>query len=171
MAIGAGVRRRPCSSQEMPARQSTDISGEAANVVDNIAPSRPPRCTPRGHLPAVRETATTNPRPSHESPCCETAERERTAGITIGSENFSDDQATAPKRSGRRSGAVTGGCMSVVGVAGLPGFRSGSPVTAGWVSCSMMGRVRLVVSRLRRYRHRPRLALPSYGPAVTGPVS
>ena len=60
--------------------------------------------------------------------------------------------------------------MSVVSVAGLQGFRSGPPVTAGWVSCSMMGRVRLVVSRLHRYRHRPRLALHSYGPAVTGPV-
>jgi len=56
------------------------------------------------------------------------------------------------------SGAVTGGCMSVVSVAGLQGFKSGSPVTAGWVSCSMVGRVRLVVPRLRRYRHRRRLA-------------
>jgi len=48
--------------------------------------------------------------------------------------------------------------MSVVSVAGLQGFKSGSPVTAGWVSCSMVGRVRLVVPRLRRYRHRRRLA-------------
>jgi hypothetical protein len=35
-------------------------------------------------------------------------------------------------------------------------------VTAGWVSCSMMGRVRLVISRLHRYRDRRRLALPQH---------
>ena len=59
--------------------------------------------------------------------------------------------------------------MSVVSVARMQGFRSGPPVTAGWVSCPMMDREAggLSASSLSPSS---RLALPSYEPAVTGPL-